>query len=59
MRDERWTGGRFKGEYMALGMCFGLLFGLLLLGGFWFLGIPLGMMVGSLIDWRRSKARPR
>ncbi len=50
------TGRHFGGQYMALGMCFGLLWGLLLFGSYWFLGVLAGMMIGAYLDSRRAKA---
>ncbi len=55
--EERGTKDRpFSGQYLAIGLCFGFLWGLLLFGSNWFLGILVGMMIGAYLDWRKTRA---
>lgn len=39
-----------KSSYMLLGMMFGPLIGFAVFGEEWYLGIPLGMLIGIMID---------
>jgi hypothetical protein len=58
-RDSTGSGQRFSGEYLTLGMVLGMLWGLMLLGGNWIVGIAIGTMLGAILDWRNTKAGSR